>query len=166
MNIHSLDLFVDLNRDGTFSAWEIWEATKSIYRLPGNLFVEGLGNTPFLSGLLSIEASPATGYASINGLLSLSISLVFWAAVIFCILTLSSPEDDMLETPEATEAHRDGAAPAHDHLGSLPARPAVSAVQARVHLPVSRSVYSAPGVRPLKRRRHNHLNSVFVKHAK
>lgn len=94
MNIESLKLIVDINHDGHYSLWEVWEAAKSLYRMPGNLMVEGLGHVPYVSDILGIHASAGTGYDSFNGLLAITLSLLFWIAVLFAILTLSSPEDD------------------------------------------------------------------------
>src|SRR5690554_1555376 len=102
MKIQALDLVVDLNRDGTYSGWELWEAIKFLYRLPGNLLTEALGHIPYVSSALGIQASEASGYASLNGLFAVTLSLIFWVLVVFAMLTLASPEkDDVAETADA-----------------------------------------------------------------
>src|SRR5690606_41914550 len=55
MNIESLKMVVDINRDGSYSLWELWEAVTFVYRLPGNLMVEGLGNIPYVADFRSEE---------------------------------------------------------------------------------------------------------------
>src|SRR3546814_12519759 len=74
--------------------WELWESVKFVYRMPGNLAVEGLGHVPYLSSFLGIKASEATGYGRLDGLLSVTLSLLFWMVLLFCSLTLSSPSAD------------------------------------------------------------------------
>lgn len=168
MKIESLNLVVDLNRDGAYSPWELWEAAKDIYRLPGNLVVEALGNIPYVSPVLKISASEATGYASLNGLLALTLSLLFWILVIFAVLMWTSPSDDDIEDTSVIpmNANAGEALPTYDDTASLPQRPAVSTVQARVHLPVSRHIYAAPGKTPRKHRRRHHLINYLIRHAK
>lgn len=92
MNIKSLDLVVDLNADGRYSFWEIWELLRDIYRLPGNLLIEGLGHIPYVSDVLGIHASAATGYASLNGLLAVTLSLLFWIVLILGLMAWASPD--------------------------------------------------------------------------
>jgi hypothetical protein len=176
MKIQALDLVVDLNHDGTYSGWELWEAVKFLYRLPGNLITEALGHIPYVSSTLDIKASEATGYGSLNGLLAVTLSLIFWVLVVFALLTLASPDkDDDLDTgnarPDAMRtamipgAEGPPAAqpdiPAHEHAtasGDATAGP-------RSHLPVSRPVYAAPGTRP-KRRRLHHLTHSLIRPVK
>lgn len=94
MNIKSLDLVVDLNADGRYSFWEIWELLRDLYRLPGNLLVEGLGHIPYVSDVLGIRASEAVGYASLNGLLAVTLSLLFWIALVLGLMAWASPDAD------------------------------------------------------------------------
>lgn len=108
MNIQSLKLVIDLNGDGSYSLLEISELLRTLYRLPGNVMVEGLGHTPYLSTFLNIEASKATGYGSFDGLLSISLSLMFWVAVVYAALTLSSPDAEQPENHPATRAQGQG----------------------------------------------------------
>jgi hypothetical protein len=175
MKIESLHLVVDLNHDGAYSMWELWESVKFVYRLPGNLIVEGLGHIPYASSL-GIKASEATGYGSLNGLLAVTLSLLFWIIVLFSILTLSSPSTDELEeNGEKDSGIREeslaGRASA-DSVGVSTARSRTgndawvsSAV--RGHLPVSRPAYSARGsIKHKKPRRRHHLISYLIRHAK
>jgi len=175
MKIESLHLVVDLNHDGAYSMWELWESVKFVYRLPGNLIVEGLGHIPYAS-TLGIRASEATGYGSLNGLLAVTLSLLFWIVVVFSILTLSSPvADNVDENGEKDTGMRAEAASgfisADDN--NVPATSAgtddnvwVSST-VRGHLPVSRPAYSAPGsVKHKKPRRRHHLVSYLIRHAK
>ncbi|MFA5489056.1 MAG: hypothetical protein WC284_07525 [Candidimonas sp.] len=90
MNIKSLDFALDINGDGVFSPWEYLEALKWIYQLPGRLVIEGLGNIPFVASALNIQASEATGYASLYGLTPTLISLLCWLVLICAILSLTS----------------------------------------------------------------------------
>jgi len=172
MNIQSLNLVLDINRDGAYSLWEIWEAVKWVYRLPGNLLVEGLGHTPYLSTLLNIHASEATGYRSLNGTLSVTLSLMLWVFAIFSLLTLLSPTVDETDDMSDAATTRLGAshaavhtsvseqqAPKHGHDGA-------AAVHARTHLPVSRANYAAPGKKPKRHRRHQRLVNYLISHAK
>jgi len=173
MNIQSLHLVLDLNHDGSYSLWELWEAVKFVYRLPGNLLVEGLGHIPYVSSALGIQASPAAGYASLDGLLATGLSLLVWIAVIFALLTLASPEDKIDGAPETdamSNVHvlhkeRPQQEPVDMAAAIMPQRPAVSAVQARVHLPVSRPAYAARGLKPRRKRRH-HGVTFLPRHAK
>ncbi|WP_353147949.1 hypothetical protein [Pollutimonas bauzanensis] len=160
MNIQSLKLVVDFNRDGSYSPAELWAAVKFFYYLPGNLIVEGLGNIPYVSSAFHIHASQAAGYGSLNGLLSVTLTLIFWILVVFGILTLCSPTVD--EVDDATDAetglglgqnrqyipelHKAAEAPS-DHATSTSAR-------TRVHMPVSRAVYAFPGKKPKRHPRH------------
>lgn len=175
MKIESLHLVVDINHDGAYSLWEIWESVKFVYRLPGNLLVEGLGHIPYLSSFLGIRASEATGYGSLDGLLSVTLSLLFWIVVLFSVLTVSSPSTDEIDdTPEGTDGSHAVRPP-----GLLPSasRVSASAVESddgtwvsstvRSHLPVSRPAYSAPGSGKHKKpRRRHHLVSYLIRHAK
>lgn len=90
MHIESLNFSMDINGDGVYSRWEVWETVVWAYRLPGNLVMEGLGHVPVLSDLLGIKASAATGYASLNGTVAVTLSLVFWLAIVVGLLSASS----------------------------------------------------------------------------
>ena len=174
MALQSLQYTLDTNLDGSLSAWEIWEAAKFLYRLPGNLAVEGMGNIPMLADALRIQASPATGYESLGGTLSLAISLVAWVALLFWLLTVTSPSvpaqtpAEENASPNANhehtsatqamatrqEAQRDFAQKGHHGQGKPPLAEstATSHRRQRPHLPVSRRYYAAPGTRATHRR--------------
>jgi len=157
MSIESLRLVADINGDGSYSLWEIWEVVKFFYRLPGNLLVEGLGHIPYVSSFLGIHASQATGYGSLDGLLSVTLSLLVWVGVLFTILTLSSPtvdevDEEALRTPEPSPTElRSGI----DDTQAKGAR--------HGHLPVSRASYTAHGKRP---RKHHRLAGLLARHAR
>lgn len=172
MNIQSLNFSVDINRDGHYSAWELWDILKVVYRLPGNLLVEGLGHIPPIASLLNIDATPANGYGSLDGLLSVTLSLLFWIIVIFGMLTLASPkaeeDDDLLH--ENTENH----AKDKTSFGAgsvLPANTATTRANAllrpatRRHHPVSRPVYAASGKKP-KHHPWHHITASLFRHVK
>ncbi|UYO92769.1 hypothetical protein [Pollutimonas sp. M17] len=174
MKIESLNLVVDINHDGAYSMWELWEAVKFVYRVPGNLLVEGLGHIPYVSSFLGIRASEAAGYGSLDGLLSITLSLMFWIVVLFSALTLSSPSEDdagdsaekapgpALEAPSGFPLEKSG------HTPSAGARDDGAWVSSAVrgHLPVSRSAYSAPGSAKHKKPRRRHMISYLIRHAK
>lgn len=176
MKIESLHLVVDINHDGAYSLWELWESVKFVYRLPGNLLVEGLGHIPYLSSFLGIRASEATGYASLDGLLSVTLSLLFWIVVLFSVLTLSSPStDEVDESPEGIDGGH--AKPPSGLLPSGTGRASATTAESddgtwvsstmHSHLPVSRPAYSAPGSGKHKKpRRRHHLVSYLIRHAK
>lgn len=172
MNIQSLNLIVDLNNDGRYSVWELWEAIKFVYRLPGNLLVEGMGHVPPVASLFRIEATPVNGYDSLDGLLSVTLSLIFWVIVVFGILTLLSPSVDSgdetldVDPDNAHNSYRSYSAGSTAMAGN--ARVANDAVQAtakRHHHPVSRPTYAAPGRKP-KRHPWHHLTATLFRHVK
>ncbi|NYT85430.1 hypothetical protein [Pollutimonas harenae] len=157
MNIQSFVWTIDLNGNGAYSAWELWEAAKWVYRIPGNLLLEGLGHVPYLSSLLHIHASEATGYASLNGGMASLLSLVIWVAAIFSVLTLSSPtvyeDDSTLDSGQSligmsTAANRQIAGPQKDQDFSA---------DHHAHRPVSRANYAIPGTKPIRHKRHRRL---------
>ena len=156
MNIQSFVWSIDLNSDGSYSAWEIWETIRWMFRIPGNLLLEGLGHIPYVSSLLHIHASEATGYSSLNGGLSSSLSLIIWAAALAGILTLASPTvikkdkspEPMLIGTNIVSTARRLAAPTAS--AQMPA-------QHHAHWPVSRSSYSMPGIKPIRHKRHHRL---------
>ncbi|MFW7340131.1 hypothetical protein V0R37_01135 [Pollutimonas sp. H1-120] len=177
MKIESLHLVVDINHDGAYSLWELWESVKFVYRLPGNLLVEGLGHIPYLSSFLGIKASEATGYGSLDGLLSVTLSLLFWIVVLFSVLTLSSPStDEVDESPKGSDGGH--AKPPPGFLPAGTGRVSASAAESddgawvsstiHSHRPVSRPAYSAPGIGKHKKqpRRRHHLISYLIRHAK
>lgn len=100
MHIETLNFSMDINGDGVYSRWEIWETLVWAYRLPGNLVVEALGNVPVISDMFGIQASAATGYASLNGPVAVALSLVFWLAVLFALVGMTSGSDSAPKKPE------------------------------------------------------------------
>ena len=90
MTFTSLKFTLDLNQDGAISAWEVWEALVWLYRLPGNLILETLGQLPWLPGVLGLKASAATGYGSLDGAISVAVSLVFWVIVFMAVCKFTS----------------------------------------------------------------------------
>src|SRR5690625_4452525 len=105
MTIHSLQLpasFYDngLTRDNILEL-AIW-----LYRLPGNLIMEGIGNLPLVPELLNIHASASAGYGSLNGTISHALSLLFWVALLLGAISYSSREgkrDPIESTPEPVQ---------------------------------------------------------------
>src|SRR3546814_14806121 len=98
-----------------------------------------------------IKASEATGYGSLDGLLSVTLSLLFWMVLLFSALTLSSPSADD-ESTDQTDVRRgvppDGALPVTTHATAIPIdshHPSWVSSANHGHLPVSRATYSAPG---------------------
>lgn len=170
MNIQSLHFSLDINRDGSYSLWEYWEAIKFLYRLPGNLIVEGLGHVPYLAPLLHIQASQDAGYGSLDGLLSVTLSLLFWIIVVFGILTLASPVSDETDDTSVDSLAPSSQVPtvaiAADDSSDLAAMQPVQAPgHFHTHRPVSRSSYSIPGKQPKRRHWHRLAHSLFG-HAK
>ncbi|MYN13563.1 hypothetical protein GSY71_10500 [Pusillimonas sp. TS35] len=150
MYIKSLNLVADINGDGSYSLWEIWDLLRQIVRVPGNLVVEGLGHIPYVSGWLGINASPATGYGSFNGLLALVLSLLFWAGLLFALMTISSSEE--AAPVQGQKGKRWG------RLGpTFASQPSAWGRTPKQHtfLPVSRPAYAAHNT-TAKRRRHHH----------
>jgi len=156
MNIESLNLIVDINRDGVYSPWEIWETAKSVYRIPGNLVVEGLGNIPVVSDVLHIQASQATGYASLNGMLAAFLSLLFWLVAVISLLSLASPDD-----PESNV----GRQPLQAGAGLESAAGDTTALSARPHASAGDDRLSVPG-KTHKRRHRHHLTDTLIGHSK
>lgn len=168
MYIRSLAFSIDTNNDGLYSVWELWEVAKAIYRLPGNLVVEGLGNLPWVASFLNINASASTGYSSLNGTLAIALSLVFWVAILFTVLTVTSPSVPPRSEENGSGAntnsdlahqklhnHHVHAAALHQHAAAprhgLAAK-AATLPRDRIHLPVSRACYAAPGRKPIRKR--------------
>ena len=157
MNIQSLVWTIDLNNDGSYSAWEILETVRWVFRIPGNLILEALGNTPYLSSLLHIEASAATGYNSLNGSLASSLSLIVWALALVGILTLASPS--VIKKDRTSEPLLIGSnvVSTTQQLAAPAANSPHTASSHHVHLPVSRSNYAMPGTKPIRHKRHRRL---------
>ena len=155
MSVRSFIWAIDLNGDGSYSPLELWEAAKWLFRLPGNLLIEGMGNIPFVSPVLHIRASEAAGYTSLNGGLSSSLSLLVWAAILVGILCWASPSDEdnntaskrpLLGTNMTTTRQLPGPGTSSD-----------TAESHHAHLPVSRSSYAMPGLKPVRHKRHRRL---------
>ena len=90
---------IDANGDGIYSLNEILQTLRWAFRIPGSLVVETLGSIPVLSDVLRIQASEATGYASLRGGLVNILSLFFWAALCLWFLEVNSK-------PRAEPPHR------------------------------------------------------------
>ncbi|MCC2595037.1 hypothetical protein LKR43_01650 [Pusillimonas sp. MFBS29] len=157
MNVHSFIWATDLNGDGAYSPWEIVEAVKWAFRLPGNLLLEGLGNVPYVSSVLHIQASEATGYSSLNSGLAASLSLLIWAIAIFTVLSRSSSSDTAAERPPASKPALIGTNPATIRQIAGPDKTAGQTARRPVHLPVSRANYAMPGKAPLRHKRQRRL---------
>lgn len=74
----------------TPSSFSFWQMLRWLYRLPGSLVIEALGQVTPLAQWLHIQASAATGYASLDGRIIHVLSLFFWAALLLWILHTSS----------------------------------------------------------------------------
>src|SRR5690606_14123696 len=107
--------------------------------------------------LLNIRASEATGYHSLNGSLSVSLSLLLWVVLIVSLLSWFSPT---VEEPD------DAPDRARAPVGAAGVHPAHAGMQPRVHLPVSRANYAAPGKKTKRHRRPHRLVNYLIKHAK
>lgn len=81
---------IDANSDGVYSLDGILQTLRWAFKIPGSLVVEALGSIPALSDLLHIQASEATGYASLRGGLVSVLSLFFWAALCVWFLEVNS----------------------------------------------------------------------------
>lgn len=121
MNIQALHFVLDIDGNGTISGWEILAALKWGYALPGRLVVEGLGSLPLIADTFGIEASPATGYASFNSLLTTGISLVFWAGLLVLLMRIGTKDDTASGTASA-DANPVGAGTAPHYRGPKPKR--------------------------------------------
>jgi len=157
MNVHSFIWATDLNGDGAYSPWEILEAVKWVFRLPGNLLLEGLGNVPYVSSLLHIQASEATGYGSLNSGLAASLSLLIWAVGIFTVLSLTSSSDAQAESESSPGQPLIGMNPVATRQIEGPEKAPSQPGGRPVHLPVSRANYAMPGKMPVRHKRHRRL---------
>lgn len=90
MHFQSLQWVIDLNADGHVSMWELWETLRWVFRIPGSLVVEFIGQFPALAQILGIQASAATGYASLTGLLAKVLSFFFWLPLLVWALSFST----------------------------------------------------------------------------
>ncbi|MCQ9616958.1 hypothetical protein L1889_09815 [Paenalcaligenes niemegkensis] len=94
MQFQTLQWVIDINGDGTFSLWELWETARWAFRIPGSLVVEFIGQFPALASILNISASPQTGYASLSGLIAKTLSLLFWVPLLLWTLGRGAPAAD------------------------------------------------------------------------
>ncbi len=94
MRIYTFQLLSNLSQDP--AGWSAWSLLSWLYRLPGSLFLEAVGNIPAVTQILPIQASAATGYSTLDGRIVNVLSLFFWAATALWILHSSS-------TPKATD---------------------------------------------------------------
>ncbi|WP_323016607.1 hypothetical protein [Castellaniella sp.] len=83
MNIQALRFVLDIDGNGAIAGWEIIDALKWGFSLPGRLLVEGLGNIPIIADTFNIQASAATGYASFHSLLAAGSNLLFWVLLLY-----------------------------------------------------------------------------------
>lgn len=158
MNVRSFVWATDLNGDGSYSMWEIWEAARWVFRLPGNLLLEGLGHVPYLSSLLNIQASEATGYGSLNGGLASSLSLLIWVVVITSVLSLSSSTADEDNSAASSRQVLIGMkTTAVKQIAGPDKAQGQLSTEHHAHLPVSRTNYAVPGKKPIRHKRHRRL---------
>lgn len=87
MYIRSLQWSMDINGDGKFSMWEMWETVRWAFQLPGNLLLEAIGQFPALATLLHVQASASTGYASLNTVPTKAITLLFWICLFLWLVS-------------------------------------------------------------------------------
>ncbi|MFT0533336.1 hypothetical protein ACMHYJ_10995 [Castellaniella hirudinis] len=102
MSIQALHFVLDVDGNGAVAGWEVLDALKWGFSLPGRLLTEALGNLPWLADALGIQASAATGYASFHGLLATGSSLVFWVLVLYGLTRIGarkSPDDTQADPP-------------------------------------------------------------------
>ncbi|MGA0584431.1 MAG: hypothetical protein ACO2ER_11085 [Castellaniella sp.] len=90
MNIQALHFVLDIDGNGSFAGWEVIEALKWAFSLPGRLMVEGLGNVPPIASAFHIQASAATGYASFHSLLATVLNLLFWVSCLVLITRIGA----------------------------------------------------------------------------
>src|SRR5690606_2042009 len=136
---------------------EIMEAVKWVFRLPGNLLLEGLGHVPYVSSVLHIQASEATGYGSLNSGLAASLSLLIWAVAIFTVLSLTSSSDTASESAPVSTPALIGTNPATIRQIAGPGKSSDQPASRPVHLPVSRANYAMPGKMPVRHKRQRRL---------
>lgn len=157
MYVKSFVWAIDLNGDGAYSTWEVWEAAKWGFRLPGNLLLEGLGHIPYLSSLLSIQASEATGYGSLNGGLASSLSLLIWVVAIVSLLALSSPAPTQEDNGTAPRQAQIGMNATAARQIAAPNKNQGQSTDHHAHRPVSRANYAMPGKKPIRHKRQRRL---------
>jgi hypothetical protein len=90
MNIVSLHWVIDSNHDGQISLVETWHTLQWLYKLPGNLFIEGLGHIPAAATTFHIHATEQAGYYSLNSWFTALFSLFFW---LFVLVQLAKLKD-------------------------------------------------------------------------
>jgi hypothetical protein len=90
MNIQALHFVLDIDGNGSVAGWEIIDALKWGFSLPGRLMVEGLGNIPFIAQAFGIQASAATGYASFHSLLATALNLLFWVGCLVLVTRIGA----------------------------------------------------------------------------
>ncbi|MDY0309825.1 MAG: hypothetical protein RBR29_08555 [Castellaniella sp.] len=90
MNIQALHFVLDIDGNGSVAGWEIIEALKWAFSLPGRLMIEGLGNIPFVADAFHIQASAATGYASFHSLPATVLNLTFWVGCLVLITRIGA----------------------------------------------------------------------------
>lgn len=106
MKIEALNFYIDMNGDGRYNGWEVWETVKWVYRLPGNLLIEGVGNVPLLANLLGVQASETTGYASFNNWMVVGFSLLFWLALLIFLASFKRDTDTAPEASQQQATHK------------------------------------------------------------
>lgn len=88
MHIQSFQWLANvIDNPASFNAWDMFSW---LYRLPGSLIIEALGNIHPVAELLHIHASSATSYATLDGRVVNVVSLFIWAASVLWILHASS----------------------------------------------------------------------------
>ena len=90
MQFQTLQWVMDVNGDGSLSVWELWETARWVFRIPGNLIIEFVGQFPALAALLNVSASPETGYASLNGIAAKALTLLVWVPLLLWVLNRGS----------------------------------------------------------------------------
>lgn len=90
MNIQALHFVLDVDGNGSVAGWEVIDALKWAFSLPGRLMVEGLGNIPFIADTFGIRASAATGYASFHSLLATVLTLLFWVGCLVLVTRIGA----------------------------------------------------------------------------
>ncbi|MHA3903192.1 hypothetical protein ACTPOE_06385 [Castellaniella sp. WN] len=108
MNIQALHFVLDIDGNGSVAGWEIIEALKWAFSLPGRLMVEGLGNIPFVADTFHIQASAATGYASFHSLPATVLTLLFWVGCLVLITRIGADRKVDAADTNAASAGSDG----------------------------------------------------------
>lgn len=90
MHLQSLQWIYDLHASGSIGGWELWQALKGLFNLPGNIVIELLGSYTVIAQTLGIAASEQTGYASLNGLIAKIISCAAWLFVFIQVVNIGT----------------------------------------------------------------------------